>query len=184
MLGKAAQQFATVHRTSPNQDAAPPSPPGGPDVITIFVSRMENLVGFAFGGNCWRDCRDLALKYKKKKKKKKRKWVGGQDATQATSAIYFNGVFFFPLRAGKTHHSLQQQNLTIIHHETLLSHDKPALPKARWCAPGRGVQVHKTLLHVNCVSSESCWCGDEAELWVRANLSRALVPSSGNTSGL
>ena len=183
MLGKAAQQFATVHRTSPNQDAAPPSPPGGPDVITIFVSRMENLVGFAFGGNCWRDCRDLALKYKKKKKKKKGN--GLEAKMQHKPPVLFTlMVVFFSLRAGKTHHSLQQQSLTIIHHETLLSHDKPALPKARWCAPGRGVQVHKTLLHVNCVSSESCWCGDEAELWVRANLSRALVPSSGNTSGL
>lgn len=58
------------------------------------VSGMESLVGFvlvAAVGNRLQRLGSKNVKYLKKIKNKKKR-VGGQDATQATSAIFFNSV--------------------------------------------------------------------------------------------
>ena len=57
---------------------------------------MENLVGFAFGGNCWRDCRDLALKYKKKKKEKKGNGLEAKMQHKPPVLFTLMVFFFFP----------------------------------------------------------------------------------------
>lgn len=79
---------------------------------------MENLVGFVFGGNCWRDCRDLALKYKKRKKEN-----GLEAKMQHKPPVLFTLMVF-------SSSVLEKHSLMIIHHATLLSHDKPVLPIA------------------------------------------------------